>query len=59
MSNASFDKEKGSDPEVVIPTLQDTEDEGQIRARLGRYGLGRLFDAGGLLPCVPIADMTG
>ena len=46
MSSSSIDKEKGLVPELIISPL-DAEDEGQIRARLGKYGLGRLFDAGG------------
>jgi hypothetical protein len=48
MSNSSYDKEKGLEPVVSIPAAVNAEDEGQIRARLGRYGLGRLFDAGGV-----------
>ncbi|KAF8513340.1 permease for cytosine/purines, uracil, thiamine, allantoin-domain-containing protein [Hysterangium stoloniferum] len=47
MSNASFDKEKrplGDVEAVSVPS--DAEDESQIRARLGRFGLGKLFDAG-------------
>lgn len=48
MSNKSFDKEKGVEVEETSATL-NVEDEGQIRARLGKYGLGKLFNAGGLL----------
>jgi hypothetical protein len=50
MSHSSIDQEKGLDPEVETRTAiaLDAEDEGQIRARLGKYGLGRLFDAGGI-----------
>lgn len=51
MSNSSIDQEKGLDPEVTTwtPTAiaLDAEDESQIRARLGKYGLSKLFDAGG------------
>ncbi|KAF8507739.1 permease for cytosine/purines, uracil, thiamine, allantoin-domain-containing protein [Gautieria morchelliformis] len=46
MSNSSFDKEKAFEPVGSIPVAVKAEDEGQIRARLGRYGLGKLFDAG-------------
>ncbi|KAF8507735.1 hypothetical protein JB92DRAFT_3121574 [Gautieria morchelliformis] len=45
-SQSSFDKEAFQTPVVPIPAALNVEDEGQIRARLGRYGLGKLFDFG-------------
>ena len=52
MSNDSGDNEKdpqSHDVKILIPAVMGAEDEGQIRTRLGRYGLGKLFDVGGLL----------
>ncbi|KAF8513337.1 permease for cytosine/purines, uracil, thiamine, allantoin-domain-containing protein [Hysterangium stoloniferum] len=47
MTDASFDKEKRHRADVeVMSAPSDAEDESQIRARLGRFGLGKLFDAG-------------
>ena len=50
MSNSSVDMSSGVDPELAISATlaSDAESEGQIRARLGKYGLGTLFDAGGM-----------
>lgn len=49
-SNSSVDKEQGLDPELASPgnLASDAEGERQIRERLGRFGLGKLFNAGGV-----------
>ena len=52
MSESTHDKEKALQADVtIIPAVLGAEEEGQIRARLGRYGLAKLFDVGGVLSC--------
>ncbi|KAF8507738.1 permease for cytosine/purines, uracil, thiamine, allantoin-domain-containing protein [Gautieria morchelliformis] len=46
MSKSPFDKKGLQRPVVPISAPPNVEDEGQIRTRLGRYGLGKLFDFG-------------
>ena len=33
---------------ILAPQAKDAENEGHIRERLGRFGLGKLFDRGGV-----------
>jgi hypothetical protein len=40
---------------TLNPPALDAEGEDKIRRRLGRYGLGKLFDVGGGLYCAHIA----
>ncbi|KAF8587193.1 hypothetical protein K439DRAFT_1630897 [Ramaria rubella] len=46
MSDTSFEEKHDIDNEAKFDVVPAAEGEGDIRARLGRYGLGRLFDAG-------------
>lgn len=48
MGNSYFG-EKDSIPNTTIPVVFGAEDESQIRLRFGKYGLGKLFDAGGVI----------
>ena len=58
MSHPSCDKEKGLQPDATTLTspVLDAEGENQIRARFGRYRLGKLFGAGGVLYSTDPAD---
>ena len=46
MSISTLDREKDLEPAVI--EAADAEDEGRIRERLGKYGLRKVFDAGGM-----------
>ena len=58
MSQLSCDKEKGLQPDATTLTspVLDAEGENQIRAKFGRYGLEKLFGAGGVLYSTDLLD---
>lgn len=58
MSYPGLDQTIGLEPAVAVSSVADGEGENHIRERLGKYGLKKLFDAGGVSFIAPVSLTT-